>query len=250
MRANTMTKDQDEPSMEDILSSIRQIISEDDSGAQAPANSDTPRKELQSDREIIDLIHQLKEDGTVEKIKPFSETPDAEDTVMAQDITPEEDDEISADDLITKAMDETSLEEGETQDEDISDDDVIDLDGEDDEAEDIEEIQEVKTQKPSKSPPTDKITAEVSKAVEENLMSESALSEAASALDSLSRLTATPQSQTQSGPLGDKSVEGLVKDVLRPLLKEWLDENLPSFVRAIVTEQVEKIVRENNKKVS
>ena len=81
-------------------------------------------------------------------------------------------------------------------------------------------------------------------------MSESALSEAASALDSLSRITSTSTTQTQTGGLGDKSVEGLVKDVLRPILKDWLDANLPSYVRAIVTEQVEKVIRENNKKAS
>lgn len=223
MRANTMTKDQDEPSMEDILSSIRQIISEDDSGAQAPANSDTPRKELQSDREIIDLIHQLKEDGTVQEIKPYAETTitkQEEETVMAEK-------EISADDMITDAMEEVDEEES-------SNDDVIDLEGDDDEDDTM----------------TETLKSEISKTAEENLMSESALSEAASALDSLSRITSTSTTQTQNGGLGDKSVEGLVKDVLRPILKDWLDANLPSYVRAIVTEQVEKVIRENNKKAS
>ncbi len=227
MRANTMTKDQEEPSMEDILSSIRQIISEDDSGAQAPANSDTPRKELQSDREIIDLIHQLKEDGTVQEIKPYNEkkitNTQGEDTIMAKAKN-----EVSADDLITDAMNEES-----STDEETSDDDVIDLDSDDE-----DEIM------------TTTLKSEISKTVEEDLMSESALSEAASALDSLSRITATSHTQTQTGGLGDKSVEGLVKDVLRPILKDWLDANLPSYVRAIVTEQVEKVIRENNKKAS
>ncbi len=237
MRANTMTKDQDEPSMEDILSSIRQIISEDDSGAQAPANSDTPRKELQSDREIIDLIHQLKEDGTVEKIQPFSETimtKQEEETVMAKEAQ-----EISADDLITDVLDEKSTDdEGSEEDGESSNDDVIDLDGDGEGEGDEGEAT------------TETLTSEISKTAEEDLMSESALSEAASALESLSRITAASHTQTQTGGLGDKSVEGLVKDVLRPILKDWLDANLPSYVRAIVTEQVEKVIRENNKKAS
>jgi len=235
MRANTMTKDQDEPSMEDILSSIRQIISEDDSGTQTPANTDTPRKELQSDREIIDLIHQLQEDGTVEQVKPFSGQNKAqeEETVMADETT-----EVSADDLITDAMEDDA-------DSDTSSDEVIDLEGDDDDGGESDESKRSDNE-------GDVMTesSEISKSGDEDLMSETALSEAASALDSLSRITSTSKDKNKASGLGDKTVEELVKDVLRPILKDWLDANLPSYVRAIVTEQVEKVIRENNKKAS
>ena len=36
----------------------------------------------------------------------------------------------------------------------------------------------------------------------------------------------------------------MVRQILKPLLKEWLDTHLPALVRGIVTEQVEKIVQQ------
>jgi len=44
-------------------------------------------------------------------------------------------------------------------------------------------------------------------------------------------------------PLGtaDKTLEHLVKELLRPVLKEWLDQNLPAIVEAIVRDEVERV---------
>ncbi len=41
--------------------------------------------------------------------------------------------------------------------------------------------------------------------------------------------------------IGGMSVEELVKDTIRPLLKKWLDINLPSLVNKIVSEEIKKI---------
>lgn len=43
------------------------------------------------------------------------------------------------------------------------------------------------------------------------------------------------------GNLGNKSLEEVVESALRPFLKEWLDANLPSLVKQVVREQVERI---------
>jgi cell pole-organizing protein PopZ len=40
------------------------------------------------------------------------------------------------------------------------------------------------------------------------------------------------------------TIEELVRDMLRPMLREWLDANLPSLVERIVREEVSRIVRE------
>ena len=44
--------------------------------------------------------------------------------------------------------------------------------------------------------------------------------------------------------MGGKTVESLVRETLKPLLKEWLDRNLPTLVRWVVHEQVEKMVHQ------
>ena len=70
---------------------------------------------------------------------------------------------------------------------------------------------------------------------EERLVSEPSASAAASAFENLSASIAMP-------PMG-RTLEDLAGELLRPLLKAWLDENLPRIVEAKVAEEVERISR-------
>lgn len=40
-----------------------------------------------------------------------------------------------------------------------------------------------------------------------------------------------------------RTLEDIVVDMLRPMLKEWLDDNLPSLVERLVAEEIERIAR-------
>jgi cell pole-organizing protein PopZ len=40
-----------------------------------------------------------------------------------------------------------------------------------------------------------------------------------------------------------RTIEDLTKDMLNPLLKQWLDDNLPSLVERIVREEIERVAR-------
>ena len=40
----------------------------------------------------------------------------------------------------------------------------------------------------------------------------------------------------------DLTIEQLIKELLRPMLKGWLDENLPVLVEGIVREEIERVV--------
>ena len=42
---------------------------------------------------------------------------------------------------------------------------------------------------------------------------------------------------------GETSLEGLTRDLLRPMLKEWLDANLPGLVEAMVAKEIERITK-------
>lgn len=44
-------------------------------------------------------------------------------------------------------------------------------------------------------------------------------------------------------PKGGRNLEDVVAELLRPLLKAWLDEHLPTIVQAKVEEEVERIAR-------
>ncbi|WP_157217844.1 DUF2497 domain-containing protein [Flavisphingomonas formosensis] len=45
----------------------------------------------------------------------------------------------------------------------------------------------------------------------------------------------------KSEPGLDNTLEGLVRELLKPLLKEWLDANLPELVETLVTREIARI---------
>jgi cell pole-organizing protein PopZ len=71
---------------------------------------------------------------------------------------------------------------------------------------------------------------------------EAAAVQASSAFDKLAALEPTPAEPIAMPPPG-RSLEDLTRDMLRPMLKEWLDENLPRIVQDRVDEEVERLAR-------
>jgi uncharacterized protein len=72
----------------------------------------------------------------------------------------------------------------------------------------------------------------------------SATSDAAAA--AFAQLGALPREQHREGelPLGgvDRTLEDIVREMLRPLLQTWLDENLPGIVERLVREEIARVV--------
>ena len=172
---NDTDVDQQEPSMEEILASIRRIISEDgdeDSEAKAVAaisdGEDTPVEPLNDDVK-----------------KPI---------------------EILDDDVDGDILELT---------------DVID----DDEPE----------PRPEHEP---KLEGEI-ELVDDKLLSDEVEEVSVAAM---SELTTVLAANAAVGD-GDQTLEQLLKDVLRPILKQWLDDNLPKLVDRIVREEVERIAQ-------
>ena len=46
------------------------------------------------------------------------------------------------------------------------------------------------------------------------------------------------------GPGAAKTLEDIVRELMRPMLKDWLDENLPGVVERVVRKEVQKLVRQ------
>jgi cell pole-organizing protein PopZ len=82
----------------------------------------------------------------------------------------------------------------------------------------------------------------------ETLISEPAASAAGSALSALAstveieRLASAPVTHTAFGN-GARTLEDMVIELMRPLLKQWLDENLPATVDRLVQKEIERISR-------
>jgi cell pole-organizing protein PopZ len=65
------------------------------------------------------------------------------------------------------------------------------------------------------------------------------------ALSQLSTLSAQ-RPQISDMPLGDanRTLLDLVRELLRPMLKDWLDTNLPPLVERLVQEEIRRVSRE------
>ncbi|MEM6857133.1 MAG: DUF2497 domain-containing protein [Pseudomonadota bacterium] len=72
------------------------------------------------------------------------------------------------------------------------------------------------------------VTEQVRGAMQENLAALSMLAE--------------PGAKPQIVRSGETSLEGLTRDLLRPMLAEWLDKNLPTMVESMVQAEIARIV--------
>ncbi|HRE45266.1 MAG TPA: DUF2497 domain-containing protein, partial [Terricaulis sp.] len=62
---------------------------------------------------------------------------------------------------------------------------------------------------------------------------------ASAAAGSMARLAGTLRISDAPG----QTIEGVVRELLKPMLKEWLDRNLPAIVEARVEAELERISR-------
>lgn len=80
---------------------------------------------------------------------------------------------------------------------------------------------------------------------EDRLVSETTAAASMAALSQLSSLSAQ-RPQISDMPLGDASrtLLDVVREMLRPMLKDWLDTNLPPLVERLVQEEIRRVSRE------
>lgn len=76
----------------------------------------------------------------------------------------------------------------------------------------------------------------------EPLVGAGAAASAASAFAGLTASLAKPEPAALVGGSGP-TIDALARELLRPMLKEWLDANLPGIVEAAVRKEVERIAR-------
>jgi cell pole-organizing protein PopZ len=104
----------------------------------------------------------------------------------------------------------------------------------------VAEVQAVPAPAPVELP------APAAPAVDDSLLSGATLSASVAALNAL-RDSMTPQAAAPRISAGSfrsgTTVEDLVVESLKPMLKEWLDTNLPSMVEALVKKEISKLTQ-------
>ena len=59
------------------------------------------------------------------------------------------------------------------------------------------------------------------------------------------RLAALSALRQREGPADTSPLEAVVREMLKPMLKDWLDEHLPAIVEQLVTREIARITGRN-----
>lgn len=248
---------QKEPTMEEILSSIRKIIADDDPSGDiedaphvetAPAapnafdDTDDTFAELDLSLDEAELTESLPkdEDEILSALSEFDSTSDDvfESVESFDDYADTADNDVFAQDDDFEAA-EPAFDAGASFDLDSMADDLTET-----VTAQVEEeltFETVAAEATTEFEDFTEIEEEAPMAVHSRLTDSRTDSAAAG---SLGKLFARPEPvATPAAPTDTTSVEGLVRDALRPLLKEWLDANLPAIVDKHVEAEVQRIAR-------
>jgi cell pole-organizing protein PopZ len=187
-----MSENNQEPTMEEILASIRRIISEDDAPAEEekPAAAAAPEPEPAPTPEPV-LEVEPEPEPEFEPVDSIGEPLVLEDDVLELTDRVEEPEPLAMDDIEVMPTPPPFVE---------------------------------RSAQPLPPLPMD-----------EPLVGAPASSHAASAFEALERSVLMPAA--------GRTLEDVVRELLRPMLKAWLDENLPSIVETQVQAEVDRIAR-------
>ncbi len=248
--------------MEEILSSIRRIIADEESEEASPddhkaASADTDADALET-LEVLEDDDDDDEDGgdvleltsVVDEGRVDEPAEDDEPATVAdepvEDVTPP-----AALELVDDTIDDDDIEIAEIEDlpevVDLVDDDLIEAEDALPEIEetllrvddDLEEIAVIETTTSQEDEPA----VSTKKAETETLLSTGTASTTTGAFAKLSKaFRPTPVEESVADGAG-RTVEQFIEDMARPMLKEWLDENMPAIVERLVQKEIQKIAR-------
>lgn len=198
--------------MEEILASIRRIISEDGAAEEAePAPAPKAAKPAPKPQPVAEPEPEPEVDFEPVPAEEPEPEPEPEPEIDEEVFVPEEEEE-----------------------------DILDLTEKVEDEPEVEPLFEEQKRRAQAVPPP------AFEDEDEGLVSPPKREEAISAF---ANLTSTLEARHPELPIGagHKTLESLTKEVMRPMLKEWLDKNLPHIVERLVREEIERIARQGQR---
>ncbi len=230
------TETEDEPSIEEILDSIRQIISDDDEEeAAATAESDrtavdaspaeeTKSGESQVTEDIIELTEPVEDDIPVEEEKP-SEEPADDEFAMLSELAEQTEEETGP-----EVVDIGEFAEPEQEPETTPEPQAKQPEPE------AEPAPEPAKAAPAPEPAAKPVSEPAATSGEEgSLLTDKAENAAMGAFAELAKKSAVGHDGI--------TIEEIVRQELRPLLKEWLDKHLPVLIERLVQDELERVAK-------
>lgn len=206
----------EDQSMEEILQSIRKIIAEESDEALQPEDDDASDfDDLEVDSDVLELTDVLQDDGSVVNINALDDVLNNIDEALEDEAGGEEEPfdfaataEEAPEPFIPPVMEPVTPEP------------------------------EPERQPVAKAPkPQPKVQEPAVEEEGDKLVSDISIAASREALKALK----TPKSMGQLHFASGETVEGLVAQMLRPMLKEWLDANLPVIVQKEVQREIQRI---------
>ena len=200
-----------DPSMEDILASIRRILSDDgeeggDAAAAAPEPAPTPETEPEAETE-------LAEEDEMDMAVALEE-------IVALEPEPKLEPEIEMEDMIEESEPEAEPEPIPASPPPPQPADAV---------EDILELTERMIAQPMTDP-----------GAGAPILSTAAHQTSTDALQGLARALLSKRDIAIVSR--DMTLEGLIREILRPILREWLDQNLPYLIERLVKKEIDHMV--------
>lgn len=241
-----------EPSMEEILSSIKRIIREEGDGG--PAQPRAPRRghmelvqpsepeDVAPEADIVEEVaieEAVVEDDILELTPPPAiedVVPDAiEEEPIEERIELMPPEPVAQEDII---IEEPVVEEAAIEEEALDEPEIAELPVEDTAfaVEDVAVAEEVLELTNEIETEAKMGVSEAIKKGNDTMMSVESEVAARHSLSALSSMVVVPEAGAAANTL-----EGLVESLLRPLIKEWLDANLPTMVETMVAKEISRI---------
>ena len=196
------TANTQEPTMEEILASIRRIISEDGEEAKPAPAPEPPKPKAAAPATAAAVTKPMKAPP------PVIEPEEVEDVLELTEIVPEEEPPPA------KAP--------------PAEDDVV-------------MVERAPLKSAPRAPIITSRTREAEPEIGEGLLSEETRKQASSAFLQLARST------TISEQPDGRSLESMVQDMLRPMLEDWLNRNLPEIVDRLVQQEIDRVSRKTGR---
>ena len=234
----------DEPSMEEILASIRRIIADDQEAARKGDEED-PFEQAMADAIGDDGAEMPDDFGSAALAE--EEEDDVLDLAEVGEAVPPADLELDHDDIDFRSddgqVDFDAIDTGEAEPEELQGQDAVDAAfdaiGIEDETDEDDGLEFGHAEEPAPAPafePEPAYTAPAQHAFvdEDRLISRATDEAVGNAFNQLAHTVLANNGRT---------LDDLVKEMLRPMLKVWLDDNLPSIVERMVRAEIERVSR-------
>ncbi|MDJ0951619.1 MAG: DUF2497 domain-containing protein [Alphaproteobacteria bacterium] len=217
---------QQDPSMEEILASIRRIISEGDEAPDGEAQ-EQQQAEAADAQAAPEEAAAEPEPETVAEAEPEPEAVEEEEEVLElTEVVSEEEAPAGEEDVELELIEEESQAQGEG--EEVETETVVELEPE---AKEAEETQ----------------GGEIATTEDDHLVSDDTAAVSSDAFAELAQSVAAADVRQDTSPLiaqgNSRTLEDVVREAIRPLLKDWLDKNLPSLVHHLVKKEIERLSR-------